>query len=212
MKLTDSKKANDLNNFKELNNPEEVTYKNEVNNLKDKNLINKSDTNIGKSETTVRIPRYEKFSAVLLLVAGFIYLALWMISIFSETTSFINMADNKVSMNLSELLSHIRTVITICLALGGGFLIFRNSRPGWIMGIVVLILLLIICSGALYQAFNLKEPIPIAMTATAWLILLLSIIFLTIPSSLKKFNITKTTIITATVLALILVTFYFFVQ
>jgi magnesium-transporting ATPase (P-type) len=195
-----------------LNNPEEVTYKNEVNNLKDKNLNKKNDTNVRKSDTTGRLPRYEKFSAVLLLVAGFIYLALWLISIFSETTSFINMTDNKVSMNLSELLSHIRTVITIGLALGGGFLIFINSRPGWVMGIVVLILFLIICSGAFYQAFKLKEPISITITATAWLILLLSIVFLTIPSSLKKFNITKPTIITATMLALILATFYFFIQ
>jgi hypothetical protein len=184
---------------------EEVTNTEEVNNLREKKLITKTGANL-------HMPRYEKFSAILLLVAGFIYLALWLISIFSETTSFINKSEDKVSMNISELLSHIRTIITIGLALGGGFLIFRNSRTGWVMGIVVLTLLLIICSGACYQAFKLREPIPIAITATAWLILLLSIVFLNIPSSLKKFNITKHTIITAAVLALILATFYFFIQ
>ena len=195
----------DLNNFKELNNPEEVTHIDELNQLKEERLNKKSNAN-------PHLPRYEKFSAILLLVAGFIYLALWLISIFSETTSFINMKDDKVSMNLAELLSHIRTVITIGLALGGGFLILRKSRPGWIMGIVVLILLLIICSGTFYQAFKLKEPLAIAITATALMILLLSIVFLTIPSALKKFNVTRPTIITAAVLALILATFYFFIQ
>ena len=177
----------------------------EVNKLKEKKLIAKNDTNS-------HLPRYEKFSAILLLVAGFIYLALWLISIFSETTSFINISEDKVSMNMSELLSHIRTIITIGLALGGGFLIFRYSRPGWVMGMVVLILLLVICSGTFYQAFKLKEPTAIAITAGGWIILLLSILFLTIPSTLKKFNITKHTIITAAVLALILATFYFFIQ
>jgi len=176
-----------------------------VNNIKENNINNKSDTDLHS-------PHYEKFSAILLLVAGFVYLALWLISIFSETTSFINKADDKVSMNLSELLSHIRTVITIGLALGGGFLIFRKRRPGWIMGIVVLILLLIICSGTLYQAIKLKEPILIGVTSTTWLILLLSIVFLLIPSARKKFNITKPTIITATLLASLLAILYFFVQ
>ena len=175
------------------------------------NKIQNNNPN-NKSQADIRLPRYEKFSAILLLVAGFVYLALWLISIFSETTSFINMSGDKVSMNLSELLGHIRTVITIGLALGGGFLIFRNSRPGWIMGMVVLILLLIICSGTFYQAFKLKEPILISVTATAWLILLLSMVFLLIPSARKKFNINKPTIIISTVLAFILAMFYFFVQ
>jgi lysylphosphatidylglycerol synthetase-like protein (DUF2156 family) len=181
-----------------------------VNNIKETNI--KETGNNTKSDNDLHFPRYEKFSASLLLVAGFIYLALWLISIFSETTSFINVADDKVSMNMSELLSHIRTVITIGLALGGGFLILRRSRAGWVMGIIVLILLLIISSGTVYQAIKLKEPALIAIATTCWLILLLSIVFLALPSVRQKFHINKPLTITATLLSFLLAVFYFFVQ
>jgi lysylphosphatidylglycerol synthetase-like protein (DUF2156 family) len=172
----------------------------------------KEDSITRDSDHDHRLSPYQKFSAILLLVAGFIYLALWLVSIFSEKTSFINVTDDKVSMKMSEFLSHIRTIITIVLALGGGFLILRKRRAGWIMGMVVLILLLIISGGTCYQAFKLKEPVLIAIATIFWLMILLSIAFLVRPSARQKFNINKTAITIAVSLSVLLATFYFFVQ
>ena len=185
--------------------------------MADKNTVtqvNSLNKNIPERDSDLKhsSPRYEKFSAILLLVAGFVYLALWLISIFSETTPSIYITDDKVSMKMSELLSHIRTLITIGLALGGGFLILRRKPAGWVMGMVVLILLLVISSGTVYQSLKLEEPALIAIAATCWLIILLSIILLILPATRRKFRLNQANIITASILSLVLAMFYFFVQ
>ena len=155
---------------------------------------------------------YEKFSAVLLLIAGFFYLALWIVSVFSETSAFVKLENDKISMKTSELLSHIRTVITILFSVAGGWLLFKKNKWGWILGLTVLLLLLIICSGAVYQAINLDEPFLMAIAGTCWLILFVALLFLLLPPARRKLGINKPAIVTAGLFSVFLIMFYFFFQ
>lgn len=155
---------------------------------------------------------YERFTASLLLVAGIAYLALWVISIFSETSSFVHFDNDKISLNRSDLLAHLRTLIIVVLSIGGSVLLFRRQRAGWLMSTVVLILFLVICSGGMYQAVKLNEAPLIAAAGFAWFILFLSLLFLMVAATRRKFRIGSSILLTTLLLSACLGLFYFFVQ
>ena len=115
-------------------------------------------------------------------------------------------------MNKSDLLSHLRTFITICLSIVGGFLIFRKKRLGWILGNTVLILLLIICSGGLYQAIKLNDTSLMLIAGLAWSVLFGALLVLLVPRTRKKFAVNATTLIFTFAFATLLGLFYFYLQ
>jgi hypothetical protein len=166
------------------------------------------------SETmkTPPVPRKEKFSAILLLLIGTVYLVVWIVSILSETASFLTVNDDKVAISKSELFSHARTIITILLSLVAAVGLFRKRRIGWIFGSAILILFFLICSGGLYQALMLGDIAPIAVAGTAWLTLITGIAILWISSTRARLNVTRPAVLTSLVITILLGLFYFFVQ
>jgi hypothetical protein len=159
-----------------------------------------------------KISRKEKYSATILLLIGVVYLVLWIISIFSETSSFVTVENDKVAISKSELLSHTRTLLTIVFALGGSFLLFKGHRVGWMLALSVLVLFFLICSGGLYQAIKLREATLLTIAAAVWLILFIGIVLLLLPVTRTKLRITKKVVISGVILAFFLCLFYFFVQ
>jgi hypothetical protein len=155
---------------------------------------------------------FERFSATLILLAGVVFLALWLISIFSERSAIVNVDNDKISLSRSDLLAHLRTVIIIFLSLAGSILIFRKRRAGWMMGTTVLILFLIICSGGLYQAIRLNDATLMFFAGFAWLILFFSLILLIVSPVRRKYGINAGTFRLTFILAAMLGLFYFFVQ
>ena len=161
---------------------------------------------------TEKLTWKEKYSAILLMTIGLIYLLVWIISIFSETTGFIRIEDDKLSMSKSELLSHVRTLLTIFFCVSGGMLIFRKQKTGLVFGIAVLVLFIIICCGGLYQAIKIQESRLVLFASTGVIILLTGLIFLLLPSVRKKLNANKATLPAGFGLAIALGLFYFFFQ
>jgi hypothetical protein len=115
-------------------------------------------------------------------------------------------------MSKSELLSHVRTILTIFFCLTGSILIFRKQSMGLIFGIAVLVLFMIICGGGLYHALLLRDNSLILFASAGTLILLLGLIFLLLPSGRKKLNATRSTLPAGFGLAVVLSLFYFFFQ
>jgi hypothetical protein len=122
------------------------------------------------------------------------------------------MSEDKVALSKSELFSHARTLITIVLSLTAGVAIFRKQRIGFILGIAVLVLFLMICSGGLYQALKLGEIPLIAFTGGIWSILLSGIVILLLPGTRRRLQATRPAILISLVITILLGLFYFYVQ
>lgn len=153
--------------------------------------------------------RKEIFSSTLLLLIGTIYLAAQADSFFS--TGSIHVEGDVIKLSKNEVLSHLRTVITILLCFSGGILLLRNKRAGWIISQSLLLLLLAILAGILTSNFTGLSGSTFALTG-AILLLLLAIFFLFQKQTRDKFMITGKHILSVAVFSLALVAFYFFLQ
>ncbi|RYG00804.1 MAG: hypothetical protein EOO02_14120 [Chitinophagaceae bacterium] len=159
-----------------------------------------------------RLHLREKYSAIILLIIGVVYLAVWLISIFSETTGFVQVNEKQISMNTAELLNHIRTLLIIIFSIGGGFGLFRLRRFGWILANVIFLLFLTIVSGGIYQALKLADTTLIVIACTGATVLLLAVIFLWLPSARLRLSITRSDMITAAALSVVMTAFYLLAQ
>jgi Ca2+/Na+ antiporter len=167
----------------------------------------------GKNNTvTLQKSWQERYVIGLLSLIGIVYLILWLVSIFSDTASFVNIEEDKMSMSVSELLNHIRTLLTIALSLGGAVLLIRGSRLGIATGTSVLSLFVVIVSGGLYQALKLGEFSLVIYAAIAFVILLLGLIFLWIPTTSRRLAVNRNTRVLAVGMSIFFGLFYFFVQ
>lgn len=153
--------------------------------------------------------RKEIYSATLLLLVGTIYLVAQAGSFFSTGSVYIEGDVIKLSKN--ELLSHLRTIITILLCFSGGILLLRIKRAGWIISQSLFLLLLAILVGILVSNFSGLSGSMLVLTGGI-VLLLLAILFLFQKQTREKFMITGKHTLSAIILFLALAAFYFFLQ
>ncbi len=154
----------------------------------------------------------DRYVIGLLFIIGTVYLVTWLISIFSETGSFVNVEQGNLTMSLSELLNHVRTVLTIIFSLAGAIFLIRGSRSGIVAGTAIFALFLVIVSGGLYQAIQLGEVWLLGYALLAFLILLTGLIFLWLPTTSRRLGVTRKTRMLAVGMSIFLALFYFVVQ
>ena len=151
----------------------------------------------------------EIYTASLILLIGTIYLVAQADAIFSMGSTRIK--GDIIELSKNEILSHLRSIITIILCLSGGILLLKGRKVGWIISLSVLLLLITIASGIFLSnitGFNISAIV----LMVGIFLLLLAIIFLLQSRARQKFFVTKKTYLSVFILFMILAVFYFVLQ
>ena len=151
----------------------------------------------------------EIYSASLILLIGTIYLAAQADAIFSIGSTTVKGDTIQVSRN--EMLSHLRSILTIILCFSGGILLLKIRKAGWVISLSILLLLLAVATGIFLSNISGLNLSAVVLIAGIFL-LLVAIVFLLQSRSRKKFLVTKKSFLSVFVLFAVLVLFYFVMQ
>ena len=97
----------------------------------------------------------EIVAAIIVLGIGIVLLLLEIASIISSKSSFVTSQENTISINKSELLGHIRFVITILFSLTAGTLLLRKIRLGWVLAVPILLFSCFLCGYFIYFLYSM---------------------------------------------------------
>ncbi|MBC7828106.1 MAG: hypothetical protein H7122_10185 [Chitinophagaceae bacterium] len=151
----------------------------------------------------------EIYASCLILLIGIVYLAAQTDALFSIGSTTVK--GDMIQLSRNEILSHLRTVLTIILCFSGGILLLKIKTTGWIISQSILLLLLTIASGIFIS--NITGLNTSGIVLAAGMILLLSaILFLLQKQTRQKFTITKKSYMSVMILFAILAVFYFLLQ
>ena len=157
----------------------------------------------------------EKYAAILVLTIGTIYLIVQVLAFISSKSEASSIKDGSFVINKSrnEFYSDIRSFLTIILAIMAGILLFRSKLTGWVIGFSMLLFFLVLSSFGVATAVKLKTfDISFILVATLEVIFLLAVIFLLIPSTLKKYRVSKKTLLPTLLFFMSITSIYFFLQ
>lgn len=154
----------------------------------------------------------EKFAGILVLIIGIIYL-LWQVADFiSSKSDAYAVKEGNIQISRAELLNHARSILSILLALIGGWLLLKGKRAGWVIGVTLLVLLNAIAIILMVKGYSFTDTPNKIAGAVVVLIMLMALLFLLLPSARLKYKVSKRTYLPTLVLLLILVGIYFFLQ
>jgi hypothetical protein len=146
-------------------------------------------------------------TAILAIIqAGFLFR-----EVFSETSPFVAGEDGSYNnVQKADIINIGNTLLQIILSVTAFSFLLMKRRPGWIAAFSLIsfyafLLSYVMGKAALAGIVDILFWVGFLITA----MLLLAIIFLCIPSTLKKFNINKTAIVPVVLILLLLVTIYF---
>ena len=148
------------------------------------------------------------FSASLLLLIGVIYLAAQADALFSIGSTTVK--GDTIQLSKNEVLSHLRSIVTIVLCLAGGILLLKIKQTGWIISQSMVLLLLTIASGVYLT--NYGELMALPFLFGAMLLLLTAFIFLLQKQTRQKFMVGRNSYLAVIIIFAILVVLYFFLQ
>lgn len=151
----------------------------------------------------------EIYVACLILLIGIIYLAAQTDALFSIGSTTVK--GDIIQLSKNEILSHLRSIVTVVLCFSGGILLLKTKRTGWVISQSVLLLLFIIASGIFMSNITALNVSGIVLAGGIGL-LLLAIIFLLQKQTRQKFTITGKSYLSVFILFVILVIFYFLLK
>lgn len=154
----------------------------------------------------------EKFAGILVLIIGIVYL-LWQVADFlSSKSDAYAVKEGSIQISKSELMNHVRSIISILLALTGGWLLLKGKRAGWMISVPLLLLLNIIAGGVMISGYAMADNLTKIVGGIMVFILLLALIFLLLPSARLKYKVGRNTYVTTITLIVLLIMLYFFLQ
>ena len=155
----------------------------------------------------------EKYAAYLLAFLGTIVLLMQIMSFLSSAPRTTSVEGDMLRVSKSELLSYLRTVITIILSYAGATLLFRKKHVGWIIGFAMLLLFTGILSALLFSLLRTENfSYSLLMLIAAICIVLMGVIFLLLKETRQKFMAGKKSFLLAIALSILLVAVYFGLQ
>ncbi|WP_315814424.1 hypothetical protein [Paraflavitalea speifideaquila] len=138
---------------------------------------------------------------------------LWQASDFlSSKADAYAVKEGAIQISTSELMNHVRSIVSIILALAGGWLLLKGKRAGWVISVPLLLLLNAIAAGIMIAGYNLTNTNNKIVGGVVVFILLLALVFLLLPSARVKYKVGKRTYLPTLILLLFLVGLYFFLQ
>lgn len=151
----------------------------------------------------------EIYVASLVLLIGVIYLAAQVDALFAIGSTRVK--GDVIHLSKNEMLSHFRSMFTIVFCFSGGILLLKTKTSGWVISQSILLLLTAIASG-IYASNMSGLNFSGIILITGILMLLLAIIFLTLPQTRRRFMISKRSYLSAIILFTVLAVFYFLLQ
>lgn len=152
----------------------------------------------------------EKMAAFMVLMIGTGYLMLTLLSFVSSKADMFTVSKEQVSISKAEFLSNFRSILYVIIGIVGGILLFRRKTLGWIMGVPLLSIFLVLVGFGLYYYIEVGEisfmSISVAITL---LLFVLSLIFLLLPSARKKYKVSKMSFLLSLLFLVFLVVFNF---
>jgi hypothetical protein len=151
----------------------------------------------------------EIYVAGLILLIGLVYLAAQADALFSIGSTRVK--GDMIQLSKNEMLSHLRTILTIVLCFSGGILLLKIKRAGWVISQSILLLLLTIASAILISNITVLNTSGIVLVGGI-VLLLLGIIFLLQKQTLQKFGVTQKSYLSVLILFGMLAGIYFLLQ
>ncbi|MBO9562791.1 MAG: hypothetical protein J7621_08460 [Niastella sp.] len=171
-----------------------------------------SQSPVAPQPPVLKLSWREKYAGILVLIVGIIYLLWQAIDFLSSRSGAYAVKDGSFNINTSELFNHIRSIISIILAISGGLLLLKGKRAGWVIGVAFLLLLLIIASGIMIAGYAIADNQSKIIGGSFVFLLLMALVFLLLPSARIKYKVGKRTYLPTLVLMLILAVLYYFLQ
>jgi hypothetical protein len=172
-------------------------------NYKDNNMNQQPDTALNWKDRTV---------AFILILLGIIFLVLQIISIVSSRADAYSIHEKDIVLSRTDLTNDLRIYVTIAGSLAGGILLLLKKRWGWILSQPIMLLFLGLSVAAVYSACQGGQKMPLALALAGTAIVLLCVLHLFMPATLKKFRTGKPAWLPALVFLAILILLYFVLQ
>lgn len=154
----------------------------------------------------------EKFAAIITLFIGILILALFVLDYVSNKSADVTLTGDKIQISKGALFQIVRTVIAFLVGIIGGIALLKGKRFGWVWSFSFLMLIGLI-AGYFTVILGITGMAPTTIAAGVMLLLiLLSIIFLLIPSTLQKFRVSSKTILPTLLFLLAIGAIFFFLQ
>lgn len=150
--------------------------------------------------------------AAILILLGAVFLALQIISILYSRADAYSIHQNEIVLSKTDMTNDLRIYVTIIGSLAGGILLLLKNRWGWILAQPILLLFLGLSIAAVYSACLGGQKMPLALALTGTSIVLLCVLHLFMPATLKKFRTGKPAWLPALVFLAILILLYFVLQ
>jgi type IV secretory pathway VirB2 component (pilin) len=162
------------------------------------------------SQTSLKLSWREKYAGILVLILGFIYLAAQVSNFTASKAEAYAVKDGALQVSTSELVNDVRTILTILLAILGGWLLLKGKRAGWVMGLPILVLITLVAASIVISSFSIAGTAQRASGLSFLGLLLLAILFLLLPSARRKYKVGKLTYLPTLLILLGLAVLYFF--
>lgn len=157
----------------------------------------------------------EKFAGILVLFFAIIYLLMQIASLLSNTSQAYAMQQEALVINKNELFSDVRAYIVIIMGLIAGPLLLKSKTTGWVLGLPLLLLFAIFFLVLGVQAVVLSKgqvDASVAFLGSGFLLPLLAIIFLFLPSAREKYRASKSIVLLTLLLFVAMGGLYYFLQ
>ena len=155
----------------------------------------------------------EKFAASLLLLIGIGYAVFQIMNILSSKADGFKADESSFTFSRGEVVSDLKTYSTIFFALLGSFLLFRQKRWGWVIGLPVLLLFTFLSGfGVFLFVYGAEYDARLILLLIVFIALLLAFVFLLIPSARRKYKVGKYTYLPTLVFLMAICAMYFFLQ
>ncbi len=136
----------------------------------------------------------EIYAGIMVLIIGCMVLILQVSNMMSSKAHGFAISNGEFIINKSEIFNDLRSYLTILIGLLGGFLLIRQKRMGWVIGMPLLLLFTIVSGGvAATYALAKDYGMPFKMSAGISFLVLVAAIFLLLPSAQEKYRVSKAT-------------------
>jgi hypothetical protein len=151
----------------------------------------------------------EKYAGILVLILGFFYLILEVLNFASSKAEAYAVKEGAMQLSTSELVNDVRSILVILLGILGGWLLLKGKRAGWVMGIPILVLVTLAAGYLVVIGFGLMSDLEKALGISFFLLILLALLFLLLPSARRKYKVGTWTYLPTVLLMAVLAALYF---
>jgi hypothetical protein len=156
----------------------------------------------------------EKYSGILVLLIGIIFLIMQLASLLSNTSHPYAIQNGALVINKNEFLSDLKAYSLILAGIIAGWCLLKGKRLGWMLGLPILLFITaVIGTMAVESALKLKKfDNSLTGFGVGIFLMALAVIFLLLPSARQKYRVSKGIAFLTLLLFIGLGGAYFFLQ